>query len=150
MARKLKERTRAGGTMTEAQLKAFIINMIRQKTTLWKPNQQCRLRNRCGSVVNPDTGRSIIASKCEECAVIEREKVGTKFQHDVDHEPPVVPLDGWGDTTSWLGINWNEYLANTFAEQDKLRLLCKPCHKETTKIENTTRRENDKKKSNMD
>ncbi len=65
--------------------------------------------------------------KCEECHE-EREKI------EIDHIEPVV-LPEVGFTT------WDDYIASKFVTSDKLRGLCRECHKQKSKQENKIRRE---------
>lgn len=51
----------------------------------------------------------------------------------VNHIETVVPLDGF--------TTWDEFISRLFCEQDKLNVLCKPCHALVTKEENSIRKE---------
>lgn len=64
--------------------------------------------------------------KCEECHE-EREKL------EIDHIKPVI-LPEVGFTT------WDQYISSKFVEADKLRGLCRECHKAKSKEENKVRR----------
>jgi 5-methylcytosine-specific restriction endonuclease McrA len=37
-------------------------------------------------------------------------------------------------------VDWNTYIVRLFVTKDQLQVLCKPCHKEKTNLENTARR----------
>lgn len=64
--------------------------------------------------------------KCEECYA-EREKI------EIDHINPVIlPEVGF--------VTWDDYIASKFVEADKLRGLCRECHKQKTQKENKVRR----------
>ena len=59
---------------------------------------------------------------------------------NADHIDPVVPLDlGFGDTTEWLGYNWNEILPRMFCEEEGLQILCEGCHNEKSLLERKIR-----------
>lgn len=122
--------------MTEAGLKNFIISLLRKSNFAWKPKKEVIMRCRSDEkLINPKTGKANITSKCEGCNSLLFEK-GLK----VDHIEPIVPVEGWGDTTRFLGINWNEYLKRMFVESDGLQGLCSDCHDDKTKLENKKRK----------
>jgi hypothetical protein len=85
----------------------------------WEPRQEAKKRCK----VPEKTGWY----KCEECHE-EREKI------EIDHIEPVV-LPEVGFTT------WDDYIASKFVTSDKLRGLCRECHKQKSKEENKIRRE---------
>lgn len=59
----------------------------------------------------------------------------------VDHIEPVIPVN-----IPTEHVCWNDIIEKRlFVSEDKLQLLCKPCHKEKTKEENRLRREWKKK-----
>lgn len=70
--------------------------------------------------------------KCAHCAqVFDRQSI------QVDHTLPVVPISGF-DT-------WDGYIKRLFCSPEELQILCKPCHKMKSNIENKKRRANVKK-----
>lgn len=65
--------------------------------------------------------------KCENCRQ-EREKI------EIDHISPVVAVvEGF--------TSWDDYIHSKFVSADKLRGLCRDCHKAKTQKENKIRRE---------
>jgi 5-methylcytosine-specific restriction endonuclease McrA len=131
------KKTRNNNTMTEAGLKNFIISLLRKSNFSWKPKKETALKCRSDKkLVNLKTGKENMASKCEVCETLIFEK-----ELKVDHIEPIVPVEGWGDTTEWLGVNWNEYLSRMFVESDGLQGICKPCHDIKTKQENKQRKD---------
>lgn len=91
---------------------------------------------------NPQTGKKCKLHKCEECG-----SLNPKGQMQADHTEPVVPVDGqWGDTTRFLGYNFNELLPRLFIESDGYGALCKPCHKAKTAEERKQRQQHKKDK----
>lgn len=131
------DKTRNNGTMTEAGLKNFIISLLRKSNFAWKPKKEvimsCRTDDK---LVNETTGKPNMTSECQECGTRVFEK-----KLKIDHVDPVVPVDGWGNTTRFLGVNWNEYLSRMFVEAEGLQGICDTCHKDKTDRENKARRE---------
>ena len=135
------EKTRNNDTMTDAGLKNFIISLLRKSNFSWKPRKSVAMRCRSDKkLVNLQTGKENMTSKCESCDTLIFEK-----QLKLDHIDPIVPVEGWGNETTFLGINWNEYLRRMFVEEDGLQGICKECHDEKTKVERIQRKENAKK-----
>ncbi len=130
--------------MTESALKSFIISLLRKSNFSWKPKQATLKSLRTDEkLVNPNTGKPNITCVCESC----KKKVFEK-EMKVDHIEPIVPVDGWGNKTRFLGINWNEYLERMFVERDGLQGICKECHDDKTKQERLKRKENEKRSKN--
>jgi hypothetical protein len=68
-----------------------------------------------------------------------------------DHIEPVVPLDGeWGDTTRFLGYNWNELIPRLFCELEGLQALSKAEHKKKSAEEKAIRAEFKRKAKEKD
>jgi len=68
-----------------------------------------------------------------------------------DHIETVIPLDGqWGDTTRYLGYNWNELIPRLFCESEGFQPLCKSCHSVLTKQQAEARREHKSRKEYKD
>ena len=130
------QKTRNSETMTEAGLKNFIISLLRKSNFAWKPKKEvimsCRTDNK---LINEATGKPNMTSKCQKCGTRVLEK-----NLKIDHIDPIVPVEGWGDTTRFLGVNWNEYLGRMFVESDGLQGICADCHKDNTDKENKDRR----------
>jgi len=135
------QRTRCNNTMTEAQLKARIMSFLRKGSLYWMPKQECAKQAKNGFILNPKTGRQNMAYECCEC-----KKLFSKNDIKIDHIEPVVPLDGWGDQTTFLGVNWSEYIERMFVEINGLQAVCVADHKVITDAENKERRENKKRK----
>ena len=80
------------------------------------------------------TGKSLrrVHFQCNNCQGFFLDKTGRK-EIAVDHIEPVIdPKIGWFD--------YNQYINRLFCSVDKLQILCKNCHGEKTKEENSTRR----------
>lgn len=67
-------------------------------------------------------------NKCEIC-----NKMFIKSEMELDHEPPVVPLDKF-----WYQLSIDEYYDRVF--NGKVRKLCKACHKTHTKQQTKDRK----------
>ena len=114
---------------------AKIIAALRLLARYWSPKKEARK----AAMVMVDKGlykngnqKKVQQFKCRECA----ELFGTK-EVQVDHIDPVVSVErGFTD--------WNDYIDRLFCSVDNLQVLCKPCHKVKSKIENATRRNNAK------
>jgi hypothetical protein len=130
-----KIRNRGGGTLTDAQLKSKIISSLRKLSLSWKPISEKRKGTRTGGKMEGPSGRLVLEHVCECCGSPQHAKAIR-----VDHIEPVVPPDGWGETTQWLGVNWNEYLSRLFVEEDGLQAICFDCHAGKTTKENSDRK----------
>lgn len=109
----------------EKRLKKIILAGLGKAWMFWPVRAEAK--RRCKDPNRP--GWSI----CELCHQ-SREKL------DTDHiEPCVSPIDGL--------TSWDEYIKRRFVFDAKLlQGICKDCHKEKTKRENSLRRENKKLK----
>lgn len=66
-------------------------------------------------------------SRCEMC-----HGPFEKSMTDVDHMDPVVSIEeGW--------TNWDDYINRLLCAADRLRVLCKPCHRNLTGQQNVAR-----------
>jgi 5-methylcytosine-specific restriction endonuclease McrA len=108
-------RTRAGGTLTEAQFKAFIISALRTRSRWWKPAQEAKKRARVGK------GTYL----CQKC-------LKTTKKPQIDHINPVVPATGF--------TTWDDYIERMFCEVDNFQCLCPDCHHEKTQQERKQRK----------
>lgn len=128
------ERPYNDGKWTEAQLRSFIIGCLRRGH--WPPRAATLARGFVKRGANPKTGRAANLHECECCG-----KLYAKSDRQADHILPVVPLDGkWGETTEFLGYNWNEVMMRMFVDSDHLQAIGKDCHKAKTKAENQERK----------
>jgi hypothetical protein len=124
-----------GGQWTEARMKSFIISQLRRAR--WPQKYECVNAAYIGPGTNPKTGHKCKLHRCEMC--------GGQFARgdmQADHIEPVVPLDGWGATKSFLGINWNEYLQRMFCEAKGFRALDRWCHESVTAEQRAERKKN--------
>jgi len=126
------------GTLTEAAFRSKIINALRKVSMFWKPKNVAMKRAMGGTRTNPKTGKDKTYYVCEESG-----EFGWLEDMHADHVEPVVP-DFWGDTTRFLGVNWNEYVKRMFVEEDGYQIILKSLHKIKTKEENQRRRESKK------
>lgn len=72
---------------------------------------------------------------CEHCGII-----GKKHDMQMDHVIPVVdPIEGWKD--------FDTFIDRLYVNETGWQRLCKPCHSEKTKQENSIRKEHKKPKT---
>jgi hypothetical protein len=111
-------RTRAGETMTEAAFWSFIRSGLRSKSQRWPPRYQ----------VLADAKKSVKGKRhrfeyqCAECTKWFKQK-----EVEVDHIEPCGSLKSFDDLP--------QFVERLFCEKDKLRVVCKPCHKAITAAE---------------
>ena len=128
------EKTRAGGTWTEARYRSFIRSALRQAWTRWQPNHQTKKDARVGYGEYMCAGYKAKPHVVGASVVIDGKRKNNIF---TDH---IKPVGGDGD--------WNAVIENLFCETDNLQLLCKACHDAKTKDERALAREL-KKKDNL-
>lgn len=114
----LKERTRNGGTETQAKHMSNIRGMLRRMTRFWKPKQ---LALKAVSKVVISGGKKTIRYQCKHC----REwYIGKNVE--VNHIIPAGSLKSYADLPS--------FCENLFVEDiTLLEVLCKECHARVTK-----------------
>ena len=120
-----------GGKWTEARMRSFIMSAIRRAK--WPPKYEALKDAFLERGINPKTGREAKLHKCAQTGVIAPQ---SHFQ--VDHVESVVPEE-WGDSTRFLGYNWNELLPRLFCEKDNLQAVTKEWHKQKHQIEKEKR-----------
>lgn len=122
------------GKWTESRFQSFIKSALRSASVRWPPRYETLADAFVGVKTNPKTGRQ---AKHYECAMC----VGHFPQKDVqvNHKEPVIPTSGF--------TSWDEVIERLFCEKEGLEVLCKPCHKAITALENKERKEyNDRQK----
>jgi 5-methylcytosine-specific restriction endonuclease McrA len=123
--KQLKERTRASGTMTEAEFWSFIRSALRQKSTRWKPIYTCK--NKARRKNQSDNLRLKWEYQCAECKEWFPEK-----QIEVDHIVPAGTLTCAADLAP--------FVEKLFCEEEGLRVLCESCHAKVTAIQRGNRK----------
>jgi 5-methylcytosine-specific restriction endonuclease McrA len=98
-------------------IRDFVIRVLRRGTYKW-PARTIALRE-----ARLERG----VYECAHC----KNQFGRKEVH-VDHKIPVIPLHGTND--------FNLIIERMFCPASGLQVLCKPCHKQKTKIENDLRK----------
>ena len=117
------------GQWTTARMRSFAMSALRRAQ--WPAKYKSINSAFLEDGVNPATGKKCKIHQCPEC-----EGKFKKGDMHADHIEPVVPVDGvWGETTRWLGYNWNELMPRLWAELEGYQPLCKPCHKAKSKEE---------------
>ena len=71
--------------------------------------------------------------KCEKCG-----HEGKVKEFQVDHIDPVMKCDDWNN------------IVERFWDEENLQLLCKPCHKDKTKIDRAQMREKNARRKDKD
>lgn len=116
--KQLVPRTRASNTMTEAEFWSMIRSALRQKSRWWKPISLVKQKAR--RAYKGTNKRQKWEYQCSQC-----EKWHPDSNIEVDHIIPAGTLRCYDDLKG--------FVERLFCEEDNLRVLCKPCHKEVTK-----------------
>lgn len=122
-----KEKPYNGGEWTQARFNSFVKSALRSASVRWPPRYQVLSEAYVGTRTNPKTNRQAKHYKCAQCLY---DFVGKDVQ--VNHKTPVVPLQGFD---SWDGV-----VSRMFCEKSGLEVVCIPCHKDITKLENEGRK----------
>ena len=113
---------------TEGRKKSFIVSTLRAGNRRWPPKYNTLNAAKTEKRINVSTGRLAQHYKCAECL----EEFPAKVVQ-VNHKEPVVPLTGF--------TTWDDYINRMFCDDSKLEVLCIPCHKKLTLVENNIRKE---------
>ena len=123
--RKLVEKSRCAGTMSEAMYWSFIRSALRQKSRWWKPISVCKEKaRRAYKGINK---RQKYEYQCKSCKGYFPDK-----EINVDHIVPAGALN--------CGQDLPGFVERLFCEVEHLQCLCKSCHDTKTQQER-----NDKK-----
>ena len=123
-------KTRNNGEWTEARYRGFIKSALRSASQRWPPKYQTLNEAYVGKMINKSSGRLAKHFKCNKCHDSFPQK-----EVEVNHITPVVLISGFD---SWDGV-----IERMFCEKEHLEVLCKPCHKFLTQLENQERRNNE-------
>lgn len=96
----------------ELALKRWLIPHLRRISYRWAP--------RSNAIKNARVGRNQYL--CTSC-----EKIFPKKEIRIDHDQPVIGLDGF--------VDWNTYIPRLFCEEKNLKCLCLKCHNIKTSSE---------------
>ena len=122
---------------TEGRKRAFITSVLRSGSRRWPPKYETLNAAHVGIRYNEKTKRE---GKHYLCAMCQGEYPSAQVQ--VDHTVPVIDPD--------IGfISWDVFIDRLYCGHENLQVLCKPCHKEKSKLENKGRT-NARKKSTTD
>ena len=129
-------------TMSESELRSYIMSWLREKSRWWKPKTKAVARARVRKGVY----------KCEECWAEWPWKLPPlpwkkrkRNNADADHIESVIPVEGFQeDSNTFLWYDWTEVIRRLFVEEDWYKTLCYNCHSKKTKAENAERRKNKK------
>jgi len=111
------ERTRNGGTWTEARYFGFIRSSLRAAFTKWGPKHQAK----------KDAKVAYNAYRCASC-----DEVFPSKEVEVDHIEPAGTLKTYADLPG--------FVERMFCEADGFQLLCKGCHQVKTNAERAARK----------
>ena len=116
-------RTRASGTMTEAQYWGKVRSALRKAFAYWKPAQLALKKAEWGTRVNPKTGRDKKVYRCAICG-----EAGYRDEVQLDHTVPCGSLLSPKDLAPFL-----ERL--TCEDSSKFQVIHKDCHQVKTNLE---------------
>ena len=123
--RKLVEKSRCAGTMSEAMYWSFIRSALRQKSRWWKPISVCKEKAR--RAYKGTNKRQKYEYQCNSCKGYFPDK-----EINVDHIVPAGALN--------CGQDLPGFVERLFCEVEHLQVLCTECHNVKTQQER-----NDKK-----
>lgn len=115
---------------TKARFFSFVKSILRSGSQRWGPKYTVLSKACVGQKINPKSGRLAKFYLCNMC-----KNEFTNKDVQVNHKTPVVPLTGFD--------SWDALIERLFCEEDGLEVLCIPCHKGVTKLENQERKSND-------
>lgn len=112
--------------MTDGQFKAFVINLLRRGTFLWKPRGEAKKRAKVpnGKFKN---GKTKYGYQCNIC-----KNVFKSSEVQIDHIEPVVGPEGF--------VSWDLYISRMFCDVDNLQTICSNCHDEKSRSEKEIRK----------
>jgi 5-methylcytosine-specific restriction endonuclease McrA len=93
------------------------MSVLRKASRFWAPARECLTKARIARGMY----------KCQSCSAV----VGNK-EIKIDHIDPVIPIEGFQ--------TWDDVINRLFCEEDGYQAICKKCHDEKTKKENTQRK----------
>lgn len=113
----------------------FIRNNLRRVSLRWPAVAEARKKARLWRRINPATGRLAWRALCGECfgEFLEREL-------EADHISPVVPVDRDYFDAAYSGKQLGEVVRRLLPDPLGYAMLCKPCHRQKTSVENALRR----------
>lgn len=117
MPRKIVDKPRNHGSMTESAFWSFIRSALRKSSRFWKPALECKKNSR-----RPYKGSNIRQKweyKCSKCQKYYMEKFV-----EIDHIIEVGSLKGSEDLPG--------FIERLFCEIEGFQILCKTCHNKKT------------------
>ena len=106
-------------------LKIFVISTLRRASYRWPSRTEALMKAR-------------VSRGIYKCSLCDGEFGRKEIQ--VDHIEPVIPLEGW--------VGWDSFIDRLYCKSEGLSILCKPCHKTKTYLENELRKDYKKEKEN--
>ena len=118
------EKTRNGNQWTIARYHSFIKSLLRSGSRKWGPKNECLKDSFTKRKTNPKTGRLAKHFQCCEC-----KKDFPQKDVQIDHIDPVIdPHVGF--------VSWDVVIERMYCEIEGFQVMCKPCHKLKTNVEN--------------
>lgn len=126
------------GTMSESELRSYIMSWLRDKSRWWRPKNKAIARARISKWLY----------KCENCWEVGKWKLPplpwNKRQRnnaDADHIKSVIPVEGFKKgSNTFLWYDWTEVIKRLFVEEEWYKTLCWKCHKIKTTKDNAERK----------
>jgi len=113
---------------TEGRKKGYITSTLRKGFTRWPAKYEALKQAMVGRKLNKKTGRMAAHYTCAMC---HKHFVSTEIQ--IDHVAPVVDVKkGF--------VSWDVYIERLFCEASNLQVVCIPCHKKKSAVENKERK----------
>lgn len=125
MGKKVINKTRCAGTMSEAAFWSFIRSALRQKSRWWKPISKCK--ENAKRIYKGPNKRQKYEYKCNSCGEYFPEK-----KINVDHKIPAGALNCANDLPG--------FVERLFCEEKDLQVLCETCHDIKTQLEKQSKK----------
>lgn len=114
------EKTRAGGTWSEARYFSFIRSALRRAWSKYPVRYQ--VLNKARRELKEKKGNQKYEYQCNQCKSWFKQK-----EIEVDHIQACGSLKTYDDLP--------RFVSTLFCEEDNLQVVCKPCHRDITKKE---------------
>lgn len=115
------------GQWTSSRFYSFIKSSLRTASVRWAPRYETLADAFVDRRINVKSGKLAKHFRCANC-----EECFPQKDVEVNHIDPVIPLQGHD--------SWDAVINRMFCEKDGLEVLCKPCHKVVTQLENIERK----------
>lgn len=123
----------------EWRFRSWFISQLRNISRKYPPHYRAENAVKEVYYIETKTGKKLrrVRFTCASCG-----KKVDKKQIRRDHIDPVVdPTVGFPIVKETGEDDWNAYLKRMLVSEDKIQMICKPCHEIKSKEENKTRRD---------